>query len=92
MRNEERKKTAGQKVCESCGMPMRKKGEFGGGRTDNKYCVYCTDKKGNLKTYPDVLEGLKNFIISRMGIREDEALNIARENLSKMPAWQHSNK
>ncbi len=77
-----------QKSCESCGMPLRSKEDFGGGRLDNKYCVHCTDSEGNLKAYQEVRENMKNFAIRNMGISETEALKMAEEGMSKLPAWQ----
>jgi len=78
-----------EKICESCGMPMRKKEEFGGGRFDNRYCVHCTDEEGNLKPFKVKLEEMKNFIASRMDLSEEKALQMAKENMSKMPAWKN---
>lgn len=76
-------------VCESCGMPIQKPSEFGGGKTDNKYCVHCTDQNGNLLSYQEKLLGSINFIKSRMDISDSEAKKMAIENLSKMPAWKN---
>lgn len=78
-----------RKSCESCGMPMDKKEMFGGGREDNHYCVYCSDTEGNLKSYDEVLTGMKNFVIKTMGLSEAEAEKTAKENMGKMPAWMN---
>lgn len=75
-------------ICESCGMPMRNQEDFGGGRLDNHYCVYCTDSDGNLKPYEEVLQNMKAFAIKTMGISETEALKMAQEGMSKLPAWK----
>ena len=76
-----------EKMCESCGMPMRQVKEYGGGNPASKYCVYCTDSKGTLKTYDEVLQGMKAFIMQSMGQTEEQALKTAKENMGKMPAW-----
>lgn len=76
------------RICESCGMPMRHPAEFGGGKTDNLYCRHCTDETGRLKPFDRFIEDLKNFIISRMGIHEEEAMETALANIAKMPAWK----
>jgi len=55
---------------------------------DNKYCVHCTDVKGNLKPYEAVLENLQAFAIRNMGVSETEALKMAQEGMSKLPAWE----
>ncbi len=78
-----------QKYCESCGMPLRKAEDFGGGKMDNKYCVHCTDAEGNLKSYEAVLEGMKHFALRNMGVSEGEALKMAKEGMARQPAWQH---
>ena len=78
------------KSYESRGMPMRTKEQFGGGRPDNKYSVYCTDAAGTLKPYDVVLENMKNFVIRTMGVSEQEALMTAQEGMSKLPAWKDS--
>ena len=77
-----------QKFCESCGMPLRTKEDFGGGRLDNSYCIHCTDENGTLKSYDDVLEGMKSMIIKNMGISETEDSKMAKENLAKMSVWE----
>lgn len=74
-------------LCESCGMPLRNKEDFGGGRLDNKYCIHCTDAGGNLKPYDQALESVKQFIMDSMGVSEGDALKIAKENMARMPAW-----
>ncbi len=76
-----------QKICESCGMPMRKESEFGGGKINNRYCCYCTDKEGNLKSFDDALNGMKEFIMKTYDIHAEEAIKMAKENMSVMPAW-----
>lgn len=77
-----------QKMCQSCGMPMVKPEDFGGGRPDNLYCRYCTYQNGTLKTYVEKVADMTQFIMSRMDLHETEARRMATENLSKMPAWQ----
>ena len=75
------------KVCESCGMPMRSEADFGAGRTDNQYCVHCTDGEGILKPYDVVLTGMKQFMMKTTGVSEQEALEAVKEAMKKQPAW-----
>lgn len=77
-----------ERICESCGMPMRATADFGGGNTANRYCVYCTDAAGALKPYEVKLAELTRFVATRMNVGEAAAATIARENLAKMPAWR----
>jgi hypothetical protein len=76
-------------ICESCGMPMESPEMFGGGRTDNRYCVYCTDEKGDLKPFDLKLEEMTRFTMTRMGMDETRARQVSREQMLKQPAWAH---
>ena len=76
-----------EKFCESCGMPLREKKDFGGGKIDNKHCVYCSDEKGDLLPYETVLGNMTAFIMNTSGLSKDKAYLTAKENMSKMPAW-----
>ena len=77
--------------CESCGMPMRKWDDFGGGKAGNKYCTHCCDESGNLKSYDEVFTGMTQFAMKMMGVSESEAQTAAKENMAKMPAWKNVN-
>lgn len=77
-----------EKICESCGMPMREKSDFGGGDTANKYCRFCTDEKGKLKDFPDKYEETVRFVMSRTNVDRAVAEKIAAETMAKMPAWK----
>lgn len=76
-----------EKVCESCGMPMREKADFGGGDISNRYCRFCTDEQGRLQDFETRFEGTVAFMMTRMNVDRTAAEKIARENMSKMPAW-----
>jgi AcrR family transcriptional regulator len=78
--------------CESCGMPMERPEQFGGGRIDNRYCVFCTDSEGNLKSFSEKLTDFTRFTMARMGMDEDKARELARTELLRQPAWQHLRK
>ena len=77
------------KFCEACGMPLTEPKEFAQGWPDNPYCVYCTDDKGNLKSYDDVLVGYANYIMTQKGNSLEEAKKIAAEAMAKLPAWKN---
>jgi len=76
------------KNCESCGMPMHSPEDFGGQDTSNKYCRYCTNEAGELKSYEEALQGMTNFIVQTQGLARGQAEKTAREGLAKMPAWK----
>jgi len=75
-------------ICQSCGMPMMKPEDFG----NEEYCCHCF-KDGKF-TLPDItLEQMIERLIpfaSQMGMTEDEARNMAHENLPKLKRWKLS--
>ena len=79
------------KTCMSCGLPMSKPQDFGGGDPSNVYCVHCANPDGTLKSYDEVLAGMIGFMISTQNMDKEAAEGAAIEYLSKMPAWSGSN-
>jgi uncharacterized glyoxalase superfamily protein PhnB len=75
------------KACMSCGMPMTKPEDFGGGTPGNLYCVYCSKSDGILKSYKDVFEGMVNFMMMSQKMDRKTAESAAKERMAKMPAW-----
>ena len=75
------------KNCMSCGMPMTKPEEFGGGNPENVCCVHCSNPDGSLKSREEVLEGMVNFMMMSQNMDRESAQQAAKEYMSKMPAW-----
>ncbi|MFC1985646.1 VOC family protein [Chloroflexota bacterium] len=75
------------KKCMSCGMPMVKLEDFGGGDLENIYCVHCSKPDGSLKSYDEVLAGMVNFMVMSQNMDRETAESAAKEYLTKMPAW-----
>ncbi|HXZ94683.1 MAG TPA: VOC family protein [Dehalococcoidia bacterium] len=75
------------KACMSCGMPMTKLEDFGGGNPENLYCVNCSKPEGNLKSYEEVFEVMVNFMMMSQRMDRKTAESAAKEHMSKMPAW-----
>ena len=75
--------------CESCGMPMKNIQDFGGENPKNKYCRYCTDTKGNLKSYAEKVTDFKNLLIRTNDFGERQAEKMAKESLRQFPAWEN---
>lgn len=73
--------------CQSCGMPMTSPENYGGGNTDNNYCVHCCLPDGSLKNYRDVLEGTAGLMVKMRGMDRAAAESAARDFLATMPAW-----
>ena len=76
------------KNCMSCGMPMTKPEDFGGGNPANIYCVNCSNPDGSLKSYDEVLKGMVNFMMMSQNTDRETAERAAKERMSKMPAWE----
>jgi uncharacterized glyoxalase superfamily protein PhnB len=75
------------KACMSCGMPMTKLEDFGGGNPENLYCVYCSNPDGSLKSREEVFEGMTNFMMMSQKMDRETAESAVKERMSKMPAW-----
>ena len=68
--------------CQSCGMPLSdaKEGQM--------YCQHCTDDKGSLHPYEQVLEGtIQGYFMGMQKMARAEAEVAAKAHLAKMPAW-----
>jgi uncharacterized glyoxalase superfamily protein PhnB len=75
------------KSCMSCGMPMTKLEDFGGGNPENPYCVYCSHPDGSLKSYKEVFEGMVNFMMMSQKMDRKAAESAVKERMAEMPAW-----
>ena len=75
------------KACMSCGMPMIKLEDFGGGNPENLYCAYCSNPDGSLKSYEDVFEGMVNFMVMSQNMDRQTAESAVKERMSSIPAW-----
>lgn len=73
--------------CQSCGMPLKD------AVPGQMYCSYCTDEKGQLKSYEQVLEGTASgYFMQMQKMPREKALAAAKEHLSKYPAWKSRGK
>lgn len=75
--------------CNSCGMPLEKPSDHALSNITIQYCTYCTNEKGQLKPYQEVLAGMTGYLVQSQGIDQTAAESIAKEMLSKMPAWKN---
>ena len=80
------------KQCESCGMPMEKAEDFGGGIIGNRYCIFCANEIGNLRSYDEVHSGFTDYLANNEGMTIEEAKKLAAEMMSKLPAWKDHEK
>lgn len=70
----------------SCGMPMVKPDDFGGGNPSNVYCANCSNPDGTLKSCEEVFQSMIAFMMSSQNLDRQTAEGAAREHMSKMPA------
>ena len=75
------------KSCMSCGMPMSKPEDFGGGKPENLYCVNCCNPDGSLKSRDEVFEGMVGFMMKTQNMKRETAEIAAREYMSTMTTW-----
>jgi len=77
-----------QKVCESCGISFKSINEYSNKTLETKYCNYCTDNQGNLKSYNEKLTDFKNLLLKNNNYGEEQAKKIAKIKMKQFPAWK----
>lgn len=78
-------------TCYSCGMPMKTAADFAVGDQTKPFCSHCSDEKGNLKPYEEILSGTANYLSHAQGIDQAAAYKVANEMLKSLPAWKEAN-
>lgn len=73
-------------ICKSCGVPMQKKEDFGGGDPNNKYCKNCAPD-GELMSREKIREGWIGYVMKTENISKEEAETKVNKEMAKMPAW-----
>lgn len=77
-----------QKFCEACGMPLEKKEDFANGDENSKFCLYCVNADGSVKSCEEIFEGGVQFFLGQIGGDRQIAEKITRKNMSQQPYWQ----
>ena len=75
------------KICKSCGRVMKDISDFSNNNPESDYCSNCTDEFGYPKRYSKIVQQIKQNLIKQMGISEEEAEAIAKENVVQVPHW-----
>ena len=75
-------------ICQSCGMPMERLEDHGGGRLDVHYCKYCTDAQGRLKSREEVRQGMIHLAVTARRKSIEDAERFVDHYMNKMPAWR----
>jgi hypothetical protein len=76
------------KFCEACGMPLEKKEDFAGGDENAKFCRFCVNADGSVKSCEEIFEGGVKFFMSQGEIDRKMAERITRKNMKQQPYWQ----
>jgi hypothetical protein len=76
------------KFCEACGMPLEKKEDFAGGEENARFCLYCVNADGSVKSCEKIFKGGVQFFMSHIGGDRQMAEKITRKNMSRKPYWQ----
>jgi len=79
------------KVCIACGMPMNEASDFAMGDMEKDYCKYCARPDGTMQSYEEKLESMTDFIVRTQGLDEQAANTMAKDMLSRLPAWKEHN-
>ena len=74
--------------CNSCGMAMEKTDDFALGDTTQIYCRYCTDMKGKLLPFEDILKANAGYLKESQGISDAASIKMATDLLKGQPAWR----
>lgn len=74
--------------CQSCGMPMDKPEDHGGGKPGNPCCKYCTDSQGNLLPRETVRSKMIQFQMQKLGKTQEQAGKDVDQQMALMPAWK----
>jgi hypothetical protein len=77
------------KICIACGMPMNKKEDHAMGDEAKDYCKYCMREGGSMQSYEEKLSGMTEFVVRTQGIDKNAANKVAKEMMSKLPAWNN---
>ncbi len=80
--------TTAKVLCESCAMILHRAADFANQDTANRYCRYCTDERGNLKSFDAVLNTMTTFLEKAQILNKKSARTAALAVLAKNPAWK----
>ena len=77
--------------CNTCSMPLVKKEDFAQGNENAKFCAYCVNPDGRVKSGEEIFKGGVEFFLKTLGGEKSLAERITRKNMSQLPYWQENN-
>lgn len=84
-----------QKICQSCGMPLKEEKDFGknaDGSNNEEYCCYCFDNGGFIKdeTMEEMIESCIPFMINNECPDRETARAKMMEYIPHLKRWKKS--
>jgi hypothetical protein len=76
------------KNCAACGMPLEKKEDFALSDENAKFCTYCVNSDGSVKSGEEIFNGGVQFFLGALGGEKSFAERITRKNMSRLAYWQ----
>jgi hypothetical protein len=76
------------KKCESCGMPMTSLSDFGGRKTESRYCKHCSYPDGGLRPRYEVRENMVLYYMKNKRMERPAAEQYVDSIMESNPAWQ----
>jgi hypothetical protein len=76
------------KTCEACGMPLNKKEDFSMNDENAKFCAYCVNPDGGVKSCEEIFNGGVGYFLKTLGGEKSMAEKITRKNMSQQPYWR----
>lgn len=80
-----------QKFCWACGMPMIKKEDFALGDENSKFCRYCVNEKGEVKSCEEIFEGGVRYFMDNVTNDRKIAEKVTRKNMNMQSYWEGKN-
>jgi hypothetical protein len=77
--------------CEACGMPMEKPEDHALSDSSSKFCLYCVNPDGSVKSAAEIFQGGVQFFLAHVGGNRALAEKITRKNMNQQSYWQGKN-
>lgn len=77
--------------CIACGMPLIHPEDHAQNDEQSKFCLYCVNTDGSVKSCEEIFNGGVNFFLGQIGGEKIMAEKIVRKNMNRLPYWQDKN-
>lgn len=69
-------------------MPLTKKEDFAGGDENSRFCRYCINVDGSVKSCEEIFEGGVQYFMTQICGNRQTAEKVTRKNMSQQPYWR----